>query len=76
MQVSATLDCIAEAVTRLAQTQACRAVIHTALGGGRSGRLSKAPAPGAPFLLLEQPVEHALLLPQCTLVSELRACTS
>ncbi|GAB4816084.1 hypothetical protein N2152v2_003130 [Parachlorella kessleri] len=64
-QVSSILDCICEAVVQLSARWPVRAVIHTTLGGGRSGQPTKAAAAaGAPFMLLDQPVAHNLLLPQ------------
>lgn len=64
LQICSILDSIAEAVTQLSARLPLRAVIHTNLGDGKSGQLSKGVPPGAPFMLLSQPVPHNLLLPQ------------
>lgn len=63
-QAGRILGCVAEAVTQLAERRPVRAVIHTALGGGKSAQLAGGVPPGAPYYLLDVAVAHSLLLPQ------------
>jgi hypothetical protein len=82
LQVSRLISCMAQAVLQVAAKQPVCAVFHTTLPpAGRTARLMQAgdcgsssvtareqpQGPPPPYLLLQQPVPHELLLPQIDL---------